>query len=163
MNIFEHAMKMEEDGRSFYLEHAEKTGNPLLKKVLLELSDDELKHYNLFKAMRDHQAVEYKEAEKTTILDTVKNVFETMKTEKQDFTFPDDARNIWETAREIERKTEAFYRDQAKQLDDDAQKLILTRIADEEHRHWVTIENVIQFLDRPKQWLVDAEWPGLDD
>ena len=51
MNVFEHAMKMEQDGRAFYLEHAGKTSNAALKRVLEELADDELKHYNIFKAM----------------------------------------------------------------------------------------------------------------
>ena len=53
MNVFEHAMKMEEDGRAYYLEHAEKTRNPLLKKLLKELADDELKHYRLFEKMKE--------------------------------------------------------------------------------------------------------------
>jgi len=35
-------------------------------------------------------------------------------------------------------------------------------IADEEHTHWALIENVLQFLDRPKQWLENAEWNNLD-
>ena len=79
MNIFEYAMKMEEDGRAFYLEHADKTSVPELKRVLVELAEDELKHYNIFKALRDKQPAEYKESEKTTILSTVKNIFEELK------------------------------------------------------------------------------------
>ena len=63
MNVFEYAMKMEEDGRDYYLEHAEKISNPALKRVLVELAEDELKHYNTFKALRDAQSAEYKESE----------------------------------------------------------------------------------------------------
>ncbi|RME30133.1 MAG: rubrerythrin, partial [Candidatus Zixiibacteriota bacterium] len=58
---------------------------------------------------------------------------------------------------------EDFYREKAGEVDNDTQKDILLRIADEEHRHWVTMQNVIQFLDRPKHWLEDAEWGHLDD
>lgn len=163
MNVFEHAMKMEQDGREYYLEHADKTSNPLLKKILLELADDELKHYNIFKAMRDETAAEYVESEKTRILSTLRNVFETMKAENSDFEFPTKAREIWETAREVEKKTEAFYRSQADDLADDHQKGLFHLIADEEHRHWQTMENVIQFLARPDQWLADAEWSDLED
>jgi rubrerythrin len=162
-DVFEFAMKMEEDGRNYYLENAEKTDNPLLKKVLTELADDELKHYNIFKALRDSQAAEYKEEEKTTILGTVKNVFETMKAEGKELSFGGDSRAIWETAREVEKKAEAFYREKAGELTDESQINILNRIADEEHRHWVTMENVLQFLDHPKQWLADAEWSSLEE
>ncbi len=163
MSIFEYAMKMEEDGRAFYLEHAEKTGVPQLKRVLVELAEDELKHYNIFKALRDGRTAEYKEAEKTTVLATVKNVFESLKAEGKGFSFRADAKNLWEQAREIEKKSEDFYRQKAGEVDNDSQKLILNRIADEEHKHWVTLENVIQFLNRPKQWLEDAEWSHLED
>ena len=163
MNAFEHAMKMEQDGRAFYLEHAEKTDNPALRRVLTELADDELKHFNLFKAMHDKSKAEYKESEKTTIVKTVKNIFEEMKSQNGDFAFPPDARQIWEVAREIEKKSEDFYREKAAEMSDQSQKQIWNRIADEEHRHWNTIEQVIQFLDRPKQWLADAEWNSLEE
>ena len=162
MSIFEVAMKMEEDGRNFYLENAKKAEDQALKRILTELADDELKHYNIFKAMRDSQSAEYKEAEKTTILASVKNVFEAYKAEGKEFSFGADTRTVWEEAREVEKKAEEFYRQKADELDDANQKSILHKIADEEHRHWVTMENVIQFLDRPSQWLEDAEWSNLD-
>ena len=37
------------------------------------------------------------------------------------------------------------------------------KIADEEKRHQTVIENVIRFLDRPRQWLENAEWHHLED
>lgn len=163
MNAFEHAMKMEQDGRAFYLEHAGKTDNPALRRVLEELADDELKHYNIFKAMHDHVKAEYRESEKTTIVRTVKNVFEEMRSQNRNYTFAADARHIWDTAREVEKKSESFYREKAREMTDNDQKKIWNRIADEEHRHWYTIEQVIQFLDRPKQWLADAEWNSLEE
>ncbi|HUV30949.1 MAG TPA: ferritin family protein [Acidobacteriota bacterium] len=163
MNIFEYAMKMESDGREFYLEHAEKQDIPALRKILLELAEDELKHYNIFKALRDGKPAEYRESEKTRIITTVKNVFESLKAEDREFSFPREAKNVWEQAREIERKSETFYREKADGVDDGTQKGILTSIADEEHEHWVTMENVIRFLDRPNHWLEDAEWSNLED
>ena len=51
----------------------------------------------------------------------------------------------------------------AEELTDNNQKAIFNRIADEEHKHWVTMENVIQFLDKPGNWLEDAEWNNLED
>jgi len=163
MDVFEHAMKMEQDGRDFYLEHAGKTTEPALKRILEELAADELKHYNLFKAMRDRQKAEYKEAEKTTIIATAKNVFEEMRGQSRNFSFPGNVRQLWEIACDVEKKSEAFYRDKAREMSDENQKRIWNRIADEEHRHWHTIEQVIQFLDRPRQWLADAEWNLLEE
>src|SRR3972149_7921821 len=147
MNIFEHAMKMETDGREYYLEHAGKQTNPALKKILLELADDELKHYNIFKALRDGAPAEYRDSEKTRIIGTVRNIFEDLRARNRDLSFPDDAKRIWEHAREIEKKSETFYRAKAAEAADGGQKRILNRIADEEHKHWVIMQNVIQFLE----------------
>jgi len=163
MNVFEFAMKMEMDGKTFYEEHAAKVDSPELKRILLELAGDEQKHYNIFKAMRDGTAAEYDEARKTKILSEVRNVFEELKKAASEFAFEPDAKEIWVEAREIEKKAESFYREKANELSDEGQKHILNRIADEEHRHWVTMDNVIGFLERPKQWLEDAEWGNLGE
>ncbi len=163
MNIFEFAMKMEEDGREYYLKNAEKTNLPELKKVLTELADDELKHYKIFKALKDKEKAEYREEEKTTILSTTKNVFEALKSQGKEHVFGGEVRSIWETAMDIEIKSEKLYRDNANELDDTDQKEIFNKIADEERRHQLVIENVMEFLDRPTQWLENAEWHHLED
>ena len=163
MNVFEYAMKMEEDGKKYYEESATKVDSEHLKRILLELASDEQKHYHIFKAMRDGQPVEYEEAKKTKILAEVKNVFETLKAQNKNYTFPDDAKDIWIHAREIEKKAEDFYREKAHETTEEKQKSILEKIADEEHKHWVTMENVIKFLDRPEHWLENAEWHNLEE
>ncbi len=163
MDIFAFAMKMEMDGKNFYLEHAAKAPSPELKKILKELAGDEQKHYEIFKSLQEGIPVEYEETRKTKILSSVKNVFETIKAENRDHSFPPEAQKVWEQAREIEKRSETFYREKANEITNDEQKHILTRIADEEHKHWVTIENVIKFLDRPRHWLEDAEWSNLED
>ncbi len=163
MNVFEHAMKMEEDGRAYYLEHAEKTSIPALKRILLEMAEDELKHYNIFKALRDSQDASYEEAGATRILATTKNVFEVLKEEQAGKDMPADPVGVWEQARSVERAAEEFYRGKASETDDENQKKIWNRIADEEHRHYEAIDNVVRFLNKPAQWLEDAEWSGLTD
>ncbi len=163
MNIFEFAMKMEEDGRAYYLENAEKTDVPELKKILTELADDELKHYKIFKAMNDKEKAEYREDEKTTILSTTKNVFEALKSGGKEYIFGGEVGDIWEKALDVEKKSEEFYREKANELDDANLKDIFHKIADEERRHQLIIENVMQFLYRPQQWLENAEWHHLEE
>jgi rubrerythrin len=163
MNVYEYAMQMELDGKAFYEKHAAKIEEPGLKKILLELANDEDKHYNIFKAMRDGKGAKYEEATQTKILESVKNVFEQLSDGDKDFTFPSNARDLWVEAREVEKKTEAFYREKAEELESDEQKAIFHRIADEEHRHWVTMENIIGFIDHPKNFIEDAEWSNIDE
>ncbi len=162
-DIFEYAMKMETDGRTFYLDQAQKAEQRQFKEIWEQLADDELKHYNLFKAIRDGHKATYDEGTHTTILAATMNVFEELKASGKDFTFAQDVAKAWKEAREVERKSEDFYRAKAKEVDSEAKRTILNRIADEEHKHFVTLDHVIQFLDRPKQWLEDAEWHHLEE
>jgi len=163
MDIFDFAMKMETDGRNYYLENADKTNVPQLKSIFLQMADDELKHYEIFKALRDGALAEYDESRKTTILSSAKNVFETLKSEGSKFSFDAGVEKIWEQARDVEKKAEAFYREKANEVTDERQKHILNRIADEEHHHWVTLDHVIKFLRHPETSLEDAEWSSSGD
>ena len=163
MNIFEFAMKMELDGKQFYEESAAKVDSPELKRILLELAGDEEKHYTIFRALRDGVPVQYEEAKKTKIFSEIKNIFEDLKSQGKNFTFADDAKEIWIKAQVLEKDAETFYREKAGEVTEEHQKNILNKIADEEHKHWVTMENVVRFLDRPNHWLEDAEWNNLED
>lgn len=163
MNVFEYCMQMELDGKSYYEEAAETVDSPELKRILQELASDEQKHYNIFKAMRDNVPVEYEEEKKTKIFTEVKNVFQKLKADNEEYEFPPDAKKIWEHAREVEKQSEKFYREKADEVGNDKQAEILHKIADEEHRHWITMENIIKFLDRPQHWLEDAEWNNLEE
>ncbi len=163
MNVFEFAMQMEMYGKAYYEENATRVDDPGLKRILMELAEDEQKHYNLFKALRDGANASYENAGETKILASVKNVFQTMKDKNQSFALADEAKSIWAEAQLVEKKSEEFYREKAKEINDDNQKNILNKIADEEHKHWVTLESVIQFLKRPEQWLEDAEWNHIED
>lgn len=162
-DIFEYAMKMETDGRDFYLEQAQKTQQSQFRKIWEQLADDEQKHYNIFKALRDGQPAHYDEGTATTILASTMNVFEEMKASGKNFSFTGEVEKAWVEAREVERKSEDFYRDKAKQVDTEAKRQILHRIADEEHKHYVTLDNVIQFLRRPMDWLENAEWHHMEE
>ncbi len=163
MNIFEFAMKMEQDGRAYYLENAEKTTVTELKKILVELAEDEQRHYDIIKALRDDQSTDFADFETSTILTTARNVFENLRAEEKDLSQKSGAKAIWEEARDVEKKAEEFYRGKAKEVSDERQKRVLNLIADEEHRHWLTMENVIQYLERPQQRLADAEWSYSED
>jgi rubrerythrin len=86
-----------------------------------------------------------------------------MNEEDNEYSFESDMQKVWEMALDVEKKSESFYREKSNEVEDAGHKVIFNKIADEEHRHWVTIENVIQFLRRPKAWLEDAEWNNLED
>jgi len=66
--------------------------------------------------LRDGHSAEYKEAQKTHILATVKNVFENLRDSKSKQVFTGESIEYWRKAQEIEKEAEAFYRQKAAEV-----------------------------------------------
>lgn len=163
--IFDFAMQMEQDGKDYYEKEAAKTNIPALKKILLGLAEDEIRHYNIFKKLKDQHSDDLGElSEKNTeIMKTTRNVFEEMAKSGTEFDVKSEAIEIWNHAQEVEKKSEDFYLKKAEEVDNPKAKEMLIKIAAEEAKHWAVIESVRQFLERPKTWLEDAEWSNLEE
>lgn len=165
MNVFDFAMQMERDGKAFYEKMADQAENRVVRDILFQLAGDEEKHYQIFKNFRDGNltGIEEMKTQRTRIIEEAKNIFEQIAAGDHDFSFSSDTRSTWQEAQKIEKKSEDFYREKASEEKKEKVKETFNVIADEEHKHWVLIEHVLQFLDRPKQWLEDAEWNHLDE
>ena len=164
-DIFEFAMQMELDGKAYYEKMASETSVPALQKILKGLADDEQRHYNIFKTLKEHHGDQLGElSEKTTeIFSTTKNVFQEMKDAGDSLVEKEDTLAVWKKAQDVEKKSEDFYREKANEVEDPKGKEMLTRIADEEAKHWAVIESVMQFLNKPNTYLEDAEFSNLDE
>jgi rubrerythrin len=159
MNPFEYAMKMEVDGKKFYEQQAAKMADTALRKIYEELAKDEDKHYRIFKALKDGEDVDYAAAFKTDVVETAGNIFQQLKDENKEISdFPADVKEAWEKARDIEDDAEKFYREQSAKAESEELKAMWLQIANEEHKHWVVLDSVVQFISRPQQWLENAEW-----
>jgi rubrerythrin len=159
MEIYDYALKMEKDGETYYRKIAAKIKNKGLQSILTMLADEEVKHYQAIENMRLDK---YKMAE-TTILDDVKNIFIEMKEQKQEFEPDQEQVKFYEKAQEIEKKSQQFYHEKASQTDHDEQKKLFENLAKEEEKHYFLLENIINFVSRPKQWLENAEWYHLEE
>lgn len=158
MDIYEYAMQMEKDGENYYRDLVQKTPNKGLKSILLMLADAEVKHYNLFRNMKRHEKVLMPDA---TILNDVKNIFVKMREESEsDVDVSEIA--LYKKAQEIETKSRDFYLEKSAEVDA-AQKEVLIKIADEEKRHYLILEKIIDFVGRPDYWLENPEWYHLED
>jgi len=159
MGIFEFAMKMEKDGENYYRELATKTVNRGLGNIFIMLANAEVIHYNVFKKMKEHEKIE---AAPAAILSGVKNVFEKMKEEND--TNVNMAETEWyKKAQEIEKASRDFYLKEAGEVERADQKETFLRIAEEEKRHYLILEKIIDFVSRPQTWLEDAEWYHLEE
>ncbi len=159
MDIYEFAMKMEKDGETYYRELATKTVNHGLGNIFTMLANTEVIHYKVFQKMKEHQKIE---VPPTTILSGVKNVFEKMK--EEDDTNVNMAETEWyRKAQEIEKASRDFYLKEAGEVERADQKQTFLRIAEEEKRHYLILEKIIDFVSRPQTWLEDGEWYHLEE
>jgi rubrerythrin len=159
VDILEYAMQVEKEGEAHYRDLAERSNNPGMKKILTELADSEVEHYNVFKAIKENSSIPGIDE---TILPNVKNIFSGMKPDK---TLKVDANEIelYRNVQRHEKKSQAFYLQKAEEVDAPALKEMLLKIADEEGKHYQVLGGLIDFLSSPTQWLENAEWHRIDE
>jgi len=158
MNIFEFAKKMEQDGEDYYRTLAKAGTDHGLSVVLNELADAEIRHREVIDQMEKATKEGLGE---TAILKNAKNVFTKMK--KGGARFASSEIEAYEKALKIEKASEDFYREKARELRDPDQASLFEQIAEEERKHYFLLENIIAFMNAPKQWLENAEWNHLDE
>ncbi len=159
MNIFEYAMQMEKDGENYYRQLAEKTEAEGIKTILTMLADEEVKHYNAIQKIK----TEKPQIAETAILADAKNVFVQIKESNEKFDFDIEQTELYKKAQDIEKKSRDFYLDKANEVEEEYQKEIFLKLAEEEKKHYFLLENIIQFVSRPETWLEDAEFSHLDE
>jgi rubrerythrin len=160
MNIYDYAMQMEKDGESYYRNSAQQISNTGLKKILSMLADAEVKHYDILQKMKKNEKVQIPDTE---ILSNVKNIFVKMKEEKDTFGVNVSQIELYKYAQEIEKKSQMFYLEKANDVNNESQRGIFLKIADEEKKHYFILENILNFVSRPQIWLENAEWYHLEE
>ncbi len=160
MNIYEYAMRMEKEGEDYYRDLAKNAANTGIKRVLTMVADAETRHYDVLQKMRNCEKTQLSDS---AILSNVKNVFAGMKEEKNTFGVNASQVDVYRKVLDVEKKSRDFYLEKANEVSDETQKEIFLKIADEEKQHAFIIENIIDFISHPSQWLEDAEWYHLDE
>ena len=159
MDIFAYAMQMEKDGEIYYRELSAKTENKGIKNILTMLADAEVIHYNIFQTMKRHgqsPAIDSKS------LEGIKNIFARL---KEDGTSGVDSTQValYRKAQDIEKKTRDFYLERAEESKDEIEKAIFQKVANEERKHYLILENIIDFVEKPDTWLENPEWYHLEE
>ena len=160
MNVFEYAMKMEQDGEAYYRELAASADNKGLATILNFLADEEMQHYKIFQKMKDGKG---SSLPATTLLDNISNIFSAMKDEGEIFEFEKQQTEHYRKAQQLEKKSEEFYLKQAEETTSVHERKLLVQIANEENRHFHILEGIIEFIQRPQQWLENAEWHHMEE
>ena len=160
MNIIDYALQTERDGEAYYRGLAAKTDDFGVKSVFDLLADAEAEHYQVFMQMRQGQTVSRGTARPIA---KIKTLFAAMKEKDGQDAATKDQIDAYTHARDMEKKSQELYEQKAEELTDPEQRELCLRIADEEGKHYLIMDNLIRFLQRPDTWLEDAEWRNMED
>ena len=163
MNIFDFAMQMEKDGEAYYRELRQQTNSAGLKNIFAMLAEEEVKHYRVVEQLRNH--IDNPQLAEADLLTNVKNVFVKMQQDEPRLKFAGQELDLYRKARDIEEASRKFYLEKSAAAEQEDQKQLLRRLAQEEDKHLRIMENIVEFVSRPEpgQWLENAEWYHLEE
>lgn len=160
MNVFDYAMKMEQDGKAFYEKLAAETSVPALKSVFSSMAADEQKHFETFQSLKAGTAGTMADSR---VLETTRNVFEQLSQDKSLAATMRKTLDGYEAARKVEADSVRFYEEiAAKETNPGNVHLIMT-IANEEKKHYNILDNLCDFTLAPQNYLAWGEFSNLKD
>lgn len=160
MNVYDFAMKMEMDGKAYYEQLAAATKIVGLRNIFQSLAGDEKKHYEIFQGLKNQASPTMAES---TVLETARNIFATLLAEKATAGQARDDLDGYRHAMKLEAESFRFYEEVAIHTPDPGIKQLLSRIADEERKHFNILRNVFDFVNAPSQYLAWAEFSNLNE
>jgi len=161
MNIYKYAMKLEKDSEDYYNKLMSKTDDVGLRTILKMLADEEAKHFSIVEQMMKNDT--YSELVETDILKNAKDIFIKIKGKKLKFNFDLTQADFYRSAQELEEKSHQHYLEMSNKVEDETQKNLLLKLAEEEKKHMFLLENLVEFVSRPETWIEDAEFNHLDE
>jgi len=163
MNIYDFAINFEIESRKLYKKYAEESGNENLRGVFLGLAEDEKRHENILRQLKEEKKIDEVDSD---IISTAKEAFQLISkdlSDTKDNIFPQQQVDVYKKAKEIEVDSYKFYNDKAAETEIPEVEKVFKRLAEEEKKHERIIDNVIEMVNRPNTWLEDAEWNHLED
>jgi rubrerythrin len=156
MSVLDDAISLEQRAMQFYYQTKDQVSDPSAKKILELLADEERKHAAALNAMKTG---DYGNLEAPALLKEVRGLVEGAVQNGQAVIASDASmRGILQRAMEVEQTTERFYREHAGTKDDQKQRELFEHLADQEAEHYLLVSSLVEFFDRPVEWVESAEF-----
>jgi rubrerythrin len=160
MNVFDCAIKMEQEARILYEKMAKDTAVPELKNLFTLLAESEQEHHDALVQLKgsiNSLKVEIKELQGAACL------FKPLLAKRDLANEPIEDPDAYQHIVKEEEKCVRFYEDLAAQTKDEQANKILLMIAGEERKHLSIVKNIYSFVESPKNFLASAEFSNLKE
>lgn len=160
MNIFDFALKMEEDGKAYYEKLAAETSIPEFKSIFSLLAAAEQVHHDALLAMK--KGVDTAQAD-SKVLAQAKNIFEKLLKMNETHDTLQFDRDGYLHAINAEEESIKFYENAAKRENNESAKNLLLMLAEDEKEHLSIVENIYEFVEKPRTFLAWGEFSNLKE
>jgi len=160
------AIRMEIDGREYYLKASKESNNELGKRLLQSLAEEEDIHrekfaeiYNVIRDKKAWQVVDFQPDRgkrlKTVFAQSLKKIGSNAQALATEL-------DAVQTAMSMENKTYDFYRGRSKEATCDAERDFYQVLAAQERTHHEVLLDYYEYLKDPAGWFVKKEHPALE-
>jgi rubrerythrin len=166
LNALEVALNNEMREREFYLRNAERTRNPLGKRMFQQIGDEELEHYERLKELHrrweNHQ--KWPETVPLRVQDTVVKdiLLDLVNKVDQEPEKDDDDLMAIRTAIDFEAKGAKFYAQLRDAVSNEKERQFFDLLSRIENEHYISLKDTEEYLTDPVSWYRKVEHHGLD-
>ncbi len=158
MNPYDFAIQMSHDGEKFFRSLTKQVKKTGLRKILVTLANDQAIHRRDFEKMKKAEGKTLPDAKNLT--GAVNPFAQRLKRvdlgEKLDENLP--PAELYRRGQALDKECEDFYRKRAARVKEPRLKKAYLEVAEEQRKHYFTLEHLINFIMEPQQGLEDAEW-----
>jgi rubrerythrin len=158
MNPYDFAIEMSRDGEKFFRTLTKQVKRPGLRKILVTLANDQAIHRRDFARMKKAEGTSLPDAPNLTgaVNPFARRLKRLDLGERLDENLaPAD---LYRKGQALDKECEDFYRKRAARAKAPRLKQAFLDVAEEQRRHHISIEHLINFIMEPEQELEDAEW-----
>jgi rubrerythrin len=153
-SIIEQAIHLETIAETNYREAAQTTSDPSAAKILEFLADEEGQHARILRGMDDVTGLKGSDLIKTA-KSWIRGVVEGS---AQAISSDANLLAVLRRATTIEQRTEAFYREHAATAKDSSVVSLFTTLANIEKSHFLLVGSLVEYFNRPNEWVESAEF-----
>lgn len=160
MNVFDCAIKMEEEARIYYEKLATAAATPELKNLFTMLAAAEQEHHDALVEMKGSVAprkAQFKALQEAACL------FKPLLAKRDLMAELKDDPDAYQHVVREEEEGVRLYEELAAQAKDEGVREILLKIAAEERKHLSIVENIYSFVESPKTYLAWGEFSNLNE
>ena len=160
MNVFDFALKMEEDGRAYYQKLAAEATVSEFKTIFAMLADAEQEHHDVIAAMKKGVPAEQVNSK---VLEKAKNVFQKILERKQTLASLKEDPDGFKHAIRIAEEGIKLYEEMAGKETNPVAVKVLLMLDEEEKKHLEIMENIYDFVEAPHTFLAWGEFSNLKE